>query len=203
MVETAMLLLAASLNLSQGLSVFLVVARSGKTSDLRSSTWTSATPLWIGLFPLLVCGDRRLLEGALGKRSVGFWFCWAEPSRHNQQMINQAVIDNCSMVLRLSRIKDSPESHLNLRRVSCRCLPLYTRAVSPSLLAIPLVGLRASRTSGVACRRLRSEPMRGAIRLAGGETSLGFACIWRLAQHPRRKKTPSRADKSARISILF
>src|SRR5580765_455537 len=107
MVETAMLLLAASVNLSQGLSFALVVAISGKTSDFRSSSCTSAMLFWIGLFPLVVCGgDCALLEGASGKAPGGF--CWAAPPGHSPQAINQTMMSNQTTALRLSRITDSP-----------------------------------------------------------------------------------------------
>ncbi|SRR5260370_23493241 len=136
MVETATLLLAASLNLSQGPRVPLVVARSGKTSDFRSSTRTSATPPWIGLFPLVVWGDCALLEGASGKAPDGS--CWAAPERHNQHAIDEAMMNKRTTVLRLAQITDSPEITGISRLVSCRWLHLYTRAVSPSPLAFPL-----------------------------------------------------------------
>src|SRR5689334_14485353 len=107
MVETAMLLLAASLNLSQGLSFSFVVAISGKTSDFRSSSSTSAMLPWIGLFPLVVCGgDCALLEGASGKVPDGF--CWAAPPGHSSHATNQAMMSNQNTVFRLSRITDSP-----------------------------------------------------------------------------------------------
>ena len=49
MADSEMLLLAANLNFPQLLSGPLLVARSGKTSDLRSNNWTKTTPVVSGL----------------------------------------------------------------------------------------------------------------------------------------------------------
>jgi len=95
MVDKATLLFAASLNFSQVPNGWVLVARSGNTSDFLCSSWKTAIPVCTG--PLTggdVC-DCALDDGESGS-SPGWLVCARLPAQEIQQTAMANVVRRSS-----------------------------------------------------------------------------------------------------------
>jgi hypothetical protein len=90
------------LNLPQLVSGPLSVARSGKTSDFRCSSWTKSTPLFSGVVVCDAGWDCEVAEGASGAAPV--WLCCATLAAHRKQQLAVIKIRRCLQGKRLSPI---------------------------------------------------------------------------------------------------
>src|SRR5580658_2633639 len=84
-VESETLLFAASLNFCQVLNGPVFVARSGKTTDLRCSSWKKARLLCSGLVACGVVCDCALADGASGGEPA--WVCCATQTEPSKQIV--------------------------------------------------------------------------------------------------------------------